>query len=84
MEAHFGEPTRLRMDDKLFPCQTDRAPAPKQILEVIWCKCKTGCSSKRCTWRKHGLLCSAACGECRGVGCENGQQPEPDDNEDEL
>ncbi len=30
--------------DKLFPCQTDRALAPKDLLEVIWRKCKTGCS----------------------------------------
>ena len=32
--------------EKLFPCLTDRAPAPKELLQVIWCKCKTGCSSK--------------------------------------
>jgi len=29
------------------------------------------CSSRRCSCKKHGLDCSSACGECRGVGCSN-------------
>ena len=25
----------------------------------------------RCSFKKHGLPCSTACGECRGVSCAN-------------
>ncbi|KAK6181967.1 hypothetical protein SNE40_009742 [Patella caerulea] len=50
---------------------TDLPPVPEDLLRVIRCNCKTDCDTRRCTCRKHGLDCSAACGECRGVSCTN-------------
>lgn len=54
-----------------MPVKTSLPPAPESLLNIIRCKCKANCDSKRCTCRKHGVLCSVACGACRGVGCSN-------------
>ncbi len=51
--------------------QTDKPPAPGHLLNVIRCKCKTDCHTTRCSCKKHGLECSAMCGECKGVSCLN-------------
>ena len=56
---------------RLEPQLTDLPAAPENLLSVIRCNCKTDCSSRRCSCKKHGLDCSSACGECRGVGCSN-------------
>ena len=42
-----------------------------QRIIVIRCSYKTNCESRRCNCRKHGLHCSIACGECRGISCSN-------------
>ncbi|GFR94039.1 hypothetical protein ElyMa_000908700 [Elysia marginata] len=44
---------------------------------MIRCNCKSDCRSKRCTCRKHGLECSLACAECKGIRCLNSPSPEP-------
>lgn len=56
---------------QLIPVTTDIPPAPEDLLNVIRCTCKKDCSSGRCSCRKHGLTCTTACGECRGVSCMN-------------
>ena len=56
---------------KLNPVKTHLPAAPERLLKIIHCNCKLNCDSKRCTCRKHGLPCSAGCGECRGIGCSN-------------
>lgn len=48
---------------------TDLDAAPNLLLEVVRCKCKTGCG-KHCARRRLGLDCTPACSECRGI-CEN-------------
>ena len=55
---------------KLMPIMTDLHPAPQKFLEVVRCGCKPGCDTMRCSCRKHGMSCSTACSECRGV-CAN-------------
>ena len=57
-------------DGKMLPILTDLPPAPQRILEVIHCKCKTGCTTLKCTCRKNGMDCSAACADCQGM-CAN-------------
>ena len=71
------------VDGKLVALLTDLPPAPKELLEIIRCKCKTGCKTGRCTCKKHGLECTSACGECKGMTCENSQQPDLDDDNDD-
>jgi len=67
-------------NDQLMPVKTDMPPAPKELLRIFRCNCKTGCSSKRCTCRRHGLECTPACGECKGMSCSNSPKPLDDDN----
>jgi len=57
-------------DGKFVPILTDLPPAPQELLQVIRCTCKTGCSTLRCSCRRHDLKCSAACSDCKGI-CSN-------------
>jgi 5'-3' exonuclease len=68
---------------KLMPIQTDLPAAPEALLQVIRCTCKSGCTTRRCMCQKHGTECSNACKECRGLSCENCQQPELEDQQDQ-
>ena len=65
------------------------------VQPVVWAKgsvvrmprsrCKMGCKNDQCTCKKHGLECSPACGVCKGVSCENAQEPDiehPDVDQD--
>ena len=61
---------------QLEPQTTDLPPAPDFLLRYIRCNYKTDCKSKACTCRKHGLDCSLACGECKGLSCDNSPKTE--------
>ena len=64
------------------PIRTDNAPAPPSLLKVVKCNCTTSaCAGMKCTCKKHGLECSSACGECRGLSCQNSQKPLSDEKE---
>ena len=52
-------------EGKMLPIQTFLSPAPIKLMDMIKCNCGAGCSSGRCTCKKHGLQCSCACGECK-------------------
>ena len=56
----------LKAQNRLEPLTTDLPAAPEDLLRVIRWKCKTDCTDRRCTCRKLGLECTAACGECKG------------------
>ena len=58
-------------DDILFPVYTNAAAAPEELLNIVKCNCKTDCTSARCSCRRHGLVCTTGCGECRGESCTN-------------
>ena len=71
------------IDGHMVPVQTDMQPAPVYVLEAINYNCKSNCSTRRCSCIKFGLLCSPACGECRGLLCSNIVQPDKEgDTED--
>lgn len=57
-------------EERMVPLTTDLEPAPRELLEIIKCSCRTGCSNLRCSCRKNGLPCTFGCGECKGV-CSN-------------
>ena len=71
----------------LVPMLTDLPAASEELLTVIRCNCQTDCTTTRCTCRKHGLVCTVACGHCRGETCVNvapvNQDYEQDDEIDE-
>ena len=56
----------------LTPIMTLKECAPSGILNFIRCKCKTGCASRVCSCRNHGLSCVHACSNGRG-DCENSE-----------
>ena len=60
-------------NDLLTPVKCNMLAAPERLLNVIRCNCKTGCDTKRCSCRKHGLKCTGCCGECKGTSCSNVQ-----------
>lgn len=68
-------------DGRLVPIQTEKDTAPKSLLEVIRCQCKTDCSTLRCKCRRQGLDCSMACSECR-ENCSNTLRDEEDEESD--
>ena len=61
----------LRVRNRLEPIMTDLPPAPEALLKVVRCTCKHDCDTRRCSCKKHGLDCSVACGECKGISCTN-------------
>ena len=61
-------------EDAISPIKTDNCVAPKSILKVVRCTCKSStnqCGSNRCSCRKNGLKCMSTCEECRGEDCQN-------------
>lgn len=58
-------------DNMYVPIHTDKDPAPQTLINIIRCNCKMYCQSKSCSCRKHGMECTSACGQCRGM-CTNG------------
>lgn len=68
-------------EGELFIHWMDQEPAPKALMELVSCKCKTGCNGRRCSCHKVGLLCTDVC-EC--IDCENsGNNPDNDSDGDE-
>ena len=53
-------------DNVMCTLLTDIAAAPEGLFHVIRCNCKADCRSSRCSCRRHGLVCTVGCGECRG------------------
>ena len=49
--------------------QTYALPAPKAIIEMVSCHCKTDCSSARCSCRTNNVSCTDLC-RC-GSECQN-------------
>ena len=67
---------------KYMPVLTNKDAAPLELLEVVRCGCKMGCSTKQCSCRKHGLDCSTGCGQCRGI-CSNVTSLDIDEEDNE-
>ena len=53
------------------PIAMTKSAAPEALLRIIRCNCSGKCDTKRCTCRKNGLRCTSACGQCKGLTCEN-------------
>lgn len=80
-------------ENGLIPIQTRCPIAPPELLQVVSCKCKTGCTSNRCSCKSKSLKCSIFCKYCEGDSCKNSDNPpekislfhdEPDDPDDET
>ena len=73
------------IDGQVFHIMTDLPPALKSLLHVVRCNCKSGCSTMRCSCRKHNLECLPVCSQCRGSSCTNSfvVLQKQDDSEDD-
>ena len=63
-----------RMKGTLEPIKTDLEPALVDMLNFIWCNCKTSkntCHSHMCSCFRSGLKCVTTCDDCRGEFCNN-------------
>ena len=70
----------VEVEGKLVPVQCDMDVAPKALLKVVRCNCKTGCDTLRCSCRKAGVECCTGCGESRDI-CANMYENMTADNE---
>ena len=60
----------LLHNGRLHPVYMDKEPAPSVLLKVVHCSCTTDCSkSTRCSCKKSGLFCTAACKNCCDSTC---------------
>lgn len=61
----------------LIPVPTLEKPASDELLNVLYCNCKSDCI-RNCACRKSGLDCTPMCGQCKGIACSNAPHPEDD------
>ena len=61
----------LLQNNAYKPKMTPNASAPKELMEGIYCGCKTGCTKRTCKCKKLGLSCSIVWLDCKG-NCYNG------------
>ena len=57
--------------DNLKPVRMQRDAAPASLLKLVKCNCHGKYDKNTCSCRKNGLLCSLACGRCKGITCSN-------------
>lgn len=55
-------------------------PAPDQVMQLITCGCKTGCSTRACSCKSNGLSCTDLC-KCKD--CVNSTNYDTDDSTDD-
>ena len=48
-------------DGMLRPITTESLPAPEAIIEMVRCRCKKDCSSRRCSCKSNDLTCTELC-----------------------
>lgn len=60
--------------EQLVPIKMTEKPAPQDLLDIIFCSCKTGCPLQ-CGCRKAELECTPACINCYNKNCSNSPLP---------
>ena len=73
----------VRQDGIFKPITTELPAAPPNVLQFVKCGCKTECSTLKCSCRKNGIECSAACSGCKGVNCTNSTKGIEEDSSEE-
>lgn len=57
-------------NNSYVPVTMTQPPGPPNIMQLIFCSCKTTCGNA-CGCRKQGLICNIACKNCMGTNCSN-------------
>ena len=68
MEEHGWEKKEESSQYTIVRCV--QPPAPKAVLELIKCECKSSGCSHNCSCRKNRLPCTPLC-KCHNLGCTN-------------
>ncbi|KAJ8409990.1 hypothetical protein AAFF_G00210310 [Aldrovandia affinis] len=53
------------------PVPTLDPMAPEELLRFTSCNSNGDCSNRRCSCKKNGVKCISACGNCKGITCNN-------------
>ena len=67
-----------------------RPSALESLLDIVQCKCRTGCKTQRCSCLHSGLKCTAvcSCSECQNnlhvIDGEDESDPSDNDDEDDY
>ena len=64
-----------------LPVKCLELPAPKAVLELVKCGCKTGCE-ERCSCSNNMLPCTPLC-KCYGEDCQNQRREEIEESDEE-
>ena len=67
--------------EHIIPVQCLELPAPKAVLELVKCGCKSGCGG-RCSWSNNMLPCTPLC-KCYGGDCLNQMREEIEESDEE-
>ena len=62
---------KVQNSAKLKTVKMQRDPAPASLLKLVKCNCYGKCDKNTCSCRKNGLVCTLACGHCKGITCTN-------------
>lgn len=64
---------------------TNQALAPQAVMELICCRCKGSCQTRRCSCVSNGLPCTEAC-TCQDncLNCISKDDSEDDDSDDDT
>ena len=57
--------------ERLKPVKMRMDPVPASLLKLVKCNCHGKCDKNSCSCYKNGLVCSLACGHCKGITCNN-------------
>jgi hypothetical protein len=74
---------RKQERNELIPIMTDKNTAPDELLKIIHCNCSRDYKSARCSCRRYGLPCTAACGPCQVENFDNLNSTQEVDTEEE-
>lgn len=57
----LGNGWKLNNNEELAIDWMEQEPAPKELMQLVSCRCRTGCNSRRCSCLKDSLSCTDAC-----------------------
>ncbi|KAF4529942.1 hypothetical protein B566_EDAN016853 [Ephemera danica] len=65
------------VNGKMIPVSGLLPSAPANLIKLISCHCKKGCT-KNCSCQRAAFKCSPMCGYCKEVNCKNSEQTNDD------
>lgn len=70
-------------DGAIFPVRCLELPAPKAVLELIKCGCRSSACARNCSCANNNLPCTPLC-KCHDQGCQNSKRDTVDVEDEEI